>query len=118
MATTQVYARAARPYPIVPESERTDDWRYQIMELNKDELLTRVQDMPRLQLVEWLAWNDVHGIFLDEDCLAEDYPILTKQDAERCVYIVIMRNREDWDGYMGDTDVRDMDFDLVDHRLD
>lgn len=63
-----LYARI--PYPIVPESDRVADWRYQLMELSSDALLDRISSLSREQLTEWLAWNDVNGVFLDADCLA------------------------------------------------
>lgn len=97
-----------RPHPIIPEEQRANDWRYQLMELSEDALLENVQAMAREKLIEWLAWNDVHGIFLDEDCLAEGYEPLTKEHAAICVFVVVMRNRDTWDGHMGTKYVKDM----------
>ncbi|PRD56023.1 hypothetical protein [Sphingobacterium gobiense] len=99
---------AHRPYPIVPEEQRHHDWRYQLMELSEDALLEKVNAMPREQLIEWLAWNDVHGIFRDEDSIAEGYEPLSKEHAAICVFVVVMRGREGWDGNMGGIYVRDM----------
>jgi len=99
---------AHNPYPIVPEEQRLTDWRYQLMELSEDALLKEVNAMPREKLIEWLAWNDVHGIFRDEDSIAEGYEPLTKEEAATCVYVVIMRDRKGWDGYMGKQYVKDM----------
>lgn len=102
------YYYAHRPYPIVPEEQRHHDWRYQLMELSEDTLLKELKAMPREKLIEWLAWNDVHGIFLDEDSIAEGYEPLSKEEAAICVFVVVMRSRKGWDGYMGEIYVRDM----------
>lgn len=67
-----------------------------------------VNAMPREQLIEWLAWNDMHGIFRDEDSTAEGYEPLSKEHAAICVFMVVMRSRKGWDGYMGEIYVRDM----------
>lgn len=100
------YAR--RPYPIVAEEKRVNDWRYQLMELSEDALLEKVKAMPREKLIEWLAWNDVHGLFLDEDSIAEGYEPLTKEHAAICVFVVMMRDRDSWNGYMEETYVKNM----------
>lgn len=99
---------AHNPYPIVPEQQRLNDWRYQLMELSEDALLKKVNAMPREKLIEWLAWNDVHGIFRDEDSIAEGYEPLSQEHAATCVFVVIMRNRDVWDGCMGEIYVKDM----------
>lgn len=78
------------------------------MELSEDALLEKVNAMPRKQLIEWLAWNDVHGVFRDEDSLAEGYEPLSKEHAAICVFVVVMRSRVGWDGNMGEIYVRDM----------
>lgn len=88
---------------------RLSDWRYQLMELIDEELLEQVNAMSRTELIEWLAWNDRNGIFLDEDAISEGYPPLTEQEARMCVYAVIMRDEPEWDGYMGEVYLRDMD---------
>ncbi|RZF62208.1 hypothetical protein [Sphingobacterium corticibacterium] len=99
---------AHSPYPIVPEEQRTNDWRYQLMELSEDALLKKVNAMPREKLIEWLAWNDVYGIFRDEDSIAEGYEPLSKEHAAICVFVVVMRSREGWDGNMGGIYVKDI----------
>lgn len=103
------YYRAAQPYPIVPEHERADDWRYQLMELSGEKLIKKLKYMPREKLIEWLAWNDVHGIYKDEDAIAEGYRPLDEQEARMCVYGVLMRDDQNWDGYMGSIYLRDKD---------
>lgn len=102
------YYYAHCPYPIVPEKQRFKDWRYQLMDLPEDALLKEVKAMPREKLIEWLAWNDVHCVFRDEESLAEGYEPLSKEHAAICVFVVVMRSREGWDGYMGKQYVKDM----------
>src|SRR5690606_37191882 len=104
--TKHYYAQC--PYPMVPEDQRDHDWRSQLMELSEDALLEKVNAMPREQLIEWLAWNDVHGVFRDEDSIAEGYEPLSKEHAAICVFVVVMRSREGWDGYMGGIYVKAM----------
>lgn len=88
---------------------RLSDWRYQLTELIDEELLEQVNAMSRTELIEWLAWNDRNGLFLDEDAIAEGYPPLTEQEARMCVYGIIKRDDPEWDGYMGEVYLRDMD---------
>ncbi|MBD1435175.1 hypothetical protein H8B06_20315 [Sphingobacterium sp. DN00404] len=102
------YYYARRPYPIVYEEKRVNDWRYQLMDLPEDALLEKVNAMLREKLIEWLAWNDVHGLFLDEDSIAEGYEPLTKEHAAICVFVVMMRDRGSWNGYMGGIYVKDI----------
>ena len=109
MNTLSKNHHAHRPYPIIPNQLHTQDWRYQLMDLSQETLLEKIKDMPRETLIEWLAWNDVHGIFSDEDSISEGYEPLTKEQAAICVFVVIMRHRESWNGYMGDKYVKDMD---------
>src|SRR5690606_11001288 len=104
----QKHYYAHHPYPIVREEDRASDWRYQLMELPEDALLEMVNAMPREKVIEWLAWNDVHGIFLDEDSIAEGYKPLTKEHAAICVFVVVMRSRDGWYGYMGKKFVKGM----------
>lgn len=105
----KIHLNAYRPHPIISESDRPSDWRYQLMELKDDLLLSNINTLSREQLVEWLAWNDVHGLFSDEDCIAEGLTPLSLEQARMCVYAVIMRNHADWDGFMGDICLRDLE---------
>ena len=89
--------------------QRESDWRYQLMELSGEELQKQINSMSRTKLIEWLAWNDQNGIFLDEDSISEGYPPLTEQEARMCVYGVLMRDDQDWDGYMGSVYLKDKD---------
>ena len=50
----------------------------------------------------------MHGIFLDEESIAKGYEPLTKEHASICVFVVIMRDRDSWNGYMGEKYVKGM----------
>lgn len=83
-------------------------WEYTLIELHEDKLLEQVNQMSRIELLEWLAWNDRNGIFKDEDAIAEGYTPLSESEARMCVFAVIMRDRPEWDGYMGQIDMREL----------
>lgn len=54
---------------------------YQIMELEKEELLIKLNTWSRLELIDWLCWNDRNGIYRDEDSLSEIGNVLGKEEA-------------------------------------
>ena len=54
---------------------------YQIMELNLVELQVELNSWSRLDLIDWLSWNDKNGIYRDEDSLTEIGNILGKEEA-------------------------------------
>lgn len=47
--------------------------------------VNQVQYLTREQLIDWLLWNDPHGVYTDSDCQNEDYPILTLESARLLV---------------------------------
>ena len=55
----------------------TDD--YQCLTVDQAQHLTIEQ------LLDWLNWNDGHGIYSDIDCQAEDYPPITLETARTLV---------------------------------
>jgi hypothetical protein len=55
----------------------TDD--YQCLTVDQAQHLTIEQ------LLDWLNWNDGHGIYSDIDCQAEDYPPITLETARMLV---------------------------------
>lgn len=54
---------------------------YQIMELEKEELLIKLNTWSRLELIDWLCWNDRNGIYRDEESLSEVGNVLGKVEA-------------------------------------
>lgn len=54
---------------------------YQIMELSPEDLKNELVTWSRLELIDWLCWNDSNGVYTDEDSLAEFNNILGKEEA-------------------------------------
>src|SRR5690606_7182635 len=82
------------------ERWKSMDWRYKIMDLPADELLKEIKSLSRIQLIEWLSWNDPNGIYTDAACKDDRLPRTTKKEAERIMYRQLMSNREGWDCMM------------------
>ncbi|RED44393.1 hypothetical protein DFQ10_10376 [Winogradskyella eximia] len=68
-------------YTIISEEEKLRHPYYKIMDLSKDKLQVELNSWCRLDLIDWLAWNDRNGIYRDEDSLLEMGNILGKADA-------------------------------------
>lgn len=54
---------------------------YQLMELRGEALSEVLNSWTRLELIEWLSWNDRNGVYKDEDSLQEFGNIVTKEEA-------------------------------------
>lgn len=54
---------------------------YKIMELKGIELETELNSWSRLELIEWLSWNDKNGVYKDEYSLREFGNIVSKDEA-------------------------------------
>ena len=39
----------------------------------------------RLDLINWLEWNDRNGVYSDQDCIDEGLPCMTTKEALQCV---------------------------------
>jgi hypothetical protein len=48
-------------------------------------IVSQVYSRTREQLIDWLLWNDPHGVYTDSDCQAEDYPPITLEIARMLV---------------------------------
>jgi hypothetical protein len=68
-------------YTSISEEEKLRHPNYQIMELSKKELQIKLNSWTRLELIDWLCWNDRNGIYKDEDALPETGVILDKTEA-------------------------------------
>ena len=51
------------------------------MDLKTDELLSTLQTWSRLDLIEWLAWNDKNGVYRDEESMQEFGNTVSKEEA-------------------------------------
>lgn len=65
----------------IEESEKHRHPFYKIMELKGDLLLNELNTWSRLDLIEWLSWNDKNGVYKDEESLAEFDNVLSKEEA-------------------------------------
>ena len=63
------------------EQEKLSHPYYRIMELKGDELNEKLNSWSRLELIDWLCWNDRNGVYTDEDSLREFGNILSKERA-------------------------------------
>lgn len=63
---------------------------YRIMELRGEELTNKLNSWSRLELIDWLCWNDRNGVYTDEDSLREFGDILTKERAIKIITEMIL----------------------------
>lgn len=54
---------------------------YKLMDLKGDALETELNSWSRLELIEWLCWNDPNGVYRDKQSLQEFDNILSKEEA-------------------------------------
>ncbi|HEU4790070.1 MAG TPA: hypothetical protein VFS71_10315 [Flavobacterium sp.] len=54
---------------------------YRLMELRGDVLETELNTWSRLDLIDWLCWNDPNGVYQDEQSLLEFDNIVSKEEA-------------------------------------
>lgn len=65
----------------ISEDEKARHPYYTIMDLRGDELLNELNSWSRLDLIEWLSWNDRNGVYSDEDSLREFDQIISREEA-------------------------------------
>lgn len=65
----------------ISEQEKVRHPFYKIMELKGDVLLNELNSWSRLDIIEWLSWNDSNGVYKDEDSLREFDNVLSKEEA-------------------------------------
>lgn len=65
----------------ISEEEKLKHPYYKIMELRGDALQTELNTWKRLDLIEWLCWNDHNGVYRDEDSLQEFGNICSMEEA-------------------------------------
>jgi len=68
-------------YTSITKEEKLRHPYYKIMELNKDELQNELNSWSRLDLIDWLCWNDKNGVYRDEHSLREFDNVLGKTEA-------------------------------------
>lgn len=63
------------------EKEKLNHPYYRLMELRGEELAKKLNSWSRVELIDWLCWNDRNGVYSDEDSLREFGEILSKKRA-------------------------------------
>lgn len=63
------------------EEEKLKHPYYRLMEFRDDTLEAELNSWSRVDLIEWLCWNDRNGVYKDEDSMKEFENILSKKEA-------------------------------------
>lgn len=65
----------------ISEEEKLKHLYYKLMELRGEVLETELNSWSRLDLIEWLCWNDRNGVYKDEESLQEFGNTVSKEEA-------------------------------------
>jgi hypothetical protein len=65
----------------ISEEDKLNHPYYKLMELKGEVLETELNSWSRLELIEWLCWNDRNGVYRDNQSLQEFDNILGKEEA-------------------------------------
>ena len=65
----------------INEEEKLKHPYYKLMELRDDALEKELNSWSRLDLIEWLCWNDRNGVYKDNESLQEFGNIVSKEEA-------------------------------------
>ena len=63
------------------EEEKLKHPYYKLMELRGEALEKELNFWSRLDLIEWLCWNDRNGVYRDEESLKEFGNTVSKEEA-------------------------------------
>ena len=63
----------------ISEEDKLKHPYYKLMELKGEALETELNSWSRLELIEWLCWNDRNGVYRDDQSLQEFDNILGKE---------------------------------------
>lgn len=66
---------------IIIEEEMLKHPYYKLMELSGNALEVELNSRSRLDLIEWLCWNDRNGVYRDDDSLREFGNTVSKEEA-------------------------------------
>ena len=64
----------------ISEEEKLKHPHYKLMELRGDALENGLNNWSRLDIIEWLCWNDRNGVYKDEDSMREFDNVLSKDE--------------------------------------
>lgn len=65
----------------ISEEEKLNHPYYKLMELKGQDLEIELNSWSRLELLEWLCWNDRNGVYRDDQSLQEFDNILGREEA-------------------------------------
>ena len=65
----------------INEEEKLKHPYYKLMELRDEALEIELNSWSRLDLLEWLCWNDRNGVYKDDESLQEFGNIVSKEEA-------------------------------------
>ena len=65
----------------ISEEEKLKHPYYKLMELWGDALETELNSWSRIDLIEWLSWNDRNGVYRDDESLQEFGNKVSKEEA-------------------------------------
>ena len=65
----------------INEEEKLKHPHYKLMELKGEVLETELNSWSRLDLIEWLCWNDRNGVYKDDESLQEFGDTVSKEEA-------------------------------------
>ena len=65
----------------ISEEEKLKHPYYTLMALRGDVLETELNSWSRLDLIEWLCWNDRNGVYKDNESLQEFGNTVSKEEA-------------------------------------
>ena len=65
----------------INEEEKLKHPYYKLMELRDEALEIELNSWSRLDLLEWLCWNDRNGVYKDDESLQEFGNTVSKEEA-------------------------------------
>ena len=69
----------------ISEEEKLNHPYYKLMELRGGTLETELNSWSRLELIQWLCWNDGNGVYRDDQSLQEFDNILVQKEAIKII---------------------------------
>lgn len=73
------------------EEEKLKNPYYKLIDLKGADLENELNSWSRLELIEWLCWNDRNGVYRDEDSLQEFGNTVSKELAIEIITRQIMQ---------------------------
>jgi hypothetical protein len=65
----------------INEEEKLKHPYYKLMDMRGDVLKAELNSWSRLDLIEWLCWNDRNGVYKDDESLQEFGNTVSKEEA-------------------------------------